>query len=90
MPSSSRRTGTRTRRVSRTRQLFLSAINAQITGARVLALVALLVLLGGGAYILVGTSGSPLVGLAFIVLAVALSFTIYWFVQVMNMFTGKR
>ncbi|MGH2352895.1 MAG: hypothetical protein ACRDJN_14900 [Chloroflexota bacterium] len=70
--------------------MFLSAIGAQITGTRVLAVVALLVLVGGGVYWLVGTTGSPLVGLSFLALAAVLCFTIYWFIQVMYMFTGRR
>ena len=84
-----RRSGTQ-RRVSRTRQLFLSAINAQITGTRILAVVAFAVLLGGGVYWLAGTTGSPVVGISFLALALVLAFTVYWFIQVMYMFTGKR
>jgi hypothetical protein len=78
------------RRVSRTRQAFLSAINAQITGTRVLAIVVLIVCLAGGVYWLTGTTGSPVVGAAFIALALVLSVTVYAFIQVMYMFTGKR
>ena len=80
----------RPRRVSRTRQMFLSAINVQITGTRVLAVVALVVLLGGGVYWLAGTTGSPVVGVSFLALAAVLSITVYMFIQVMYMFTGKR
>jgi hypothetical protein len=80
----------RARRVSRTRQTFLAAINAQITGTRVLALLVLAVCLAGGVYWLVGTTGSPVVGAAFIVMALVLSVTVYSFIQVMYMFTGKR
>jgi hypothetical protein len=80
----------RPRQRSRTRQLFLGAINAQITGTRVLALLVLLVLLAGGAYWLVGTTGSRLIGVYFLVLAAVLVFTIYSFIQVMYMFTGRR
>ena len=80
----------RMRRASPTRQLFLRAINVQITGTRVLAVVVLLVLLAGGAYWLMATSGSPVIGVYFLVLAAVLVFTIYSFIQVMYMFTGKR
>ena len=80
----------RRRRASRTRLFFLRAIAAQITGARILAVIAIAVLLGGGAYWLIGTTGSPLIGIYFIVLAGALAFAVYWFVQVMRMFTGPR
>ncbi len=82
--------GRRARRASRTRQTFLAAINAQITGTRILALIVLVVLLGGGIYWLVGTTGSPVIGLFFIALALVLCVTTYMFIQVMYLFTGKR
>ena len=81
---------TRTRRVSRTRQTFLAAINAQISSTRVLAVVVLIVCLAGGVYWLVGTTGSPVIGISFIALALVLCLTIYSFIRVMYMFTGKR
>ncbi len=80
----------RPRLVSPTRRLFLRAIEAQITGTRALAIVTLLVLIGGATYWLIGTTGSPIVGVYFLALAGALVFAVYWFVQVMGMFTGKR
>ena len=80
----------RPRRPSRTRLFFLRTINAQITGARVLAVLAVVVLLVGAAYWLIGTTGSPVIGVYFLVLAGALAFAVYWFVQVMRMFTGPR
>jgi hypothetical protein len=82
--------GRRPRRASRTRQTFLAAINAQITGTRILAVLVLLVLLGSGVYWLVGTTGSPVIGLFFLVLALVLCLTTYMFIQVMYMFTGRR
>jgi hypothetical protein len=80
----------RVRRVSRARQTFLNAIHAQIAGTRILALVVLLVCLSGGVYWLVGTTGSRVVGFAFIALALMLCVTIYSFIKVMYMFTGKQ
>jgi hypothetical protein len=80
----------RARRVSRARQTFLNAIHAQIAGTRILALVVLLVCLAGGVYWLVGTTGSRVVGFAFIALALMLCVTIYSFIKVMYMFTGKQ
>jgi hypothetical protein len=80
----------RARRVSRSRQMFLNAIGAQITGTRVLALLTIVVLVGGGAFWLLGTSGSPVIGIYFIVLAGVLLGTVYWFIRVMFMFTGRR
>jgi hypothetical protein len=70
--------------------MFLNAIGAQITGTRVLALLTVVVLIGGGAYWLLGTTGSPVIGIYFIVLAGVLLGTVYWFIRVMYMFTGKR
>lgn len=80
----------RTRRPSRTRRLFLGAINAQITGTRMLAAGVLLVLVAGGVYWLIGTTGSPVIGVSLLVLAAVLVVTTYAFIQVMYMFTGKR
>jgi cbb3-type cytochrome oxidase subunit 3 len=78
----------RTRRVSRNRQTFLTAIEAQLNGTRILALIVLAVCLAGGVYWLVGTTGSPIIGISFIALALVLAFTVYSFVQVMYMFSG--
>ena len=80
----------RVRRVSPTRRLFLRAINAQIAGTRLLAFVVTAVLLIGGFAWLLGTTGSPVIGVYFIVLAGMLGFAVYWFLQVMGMFTEKR
>jgi hypothetical protein len=80
----------RRRRVSPTRRFFLRAIEAQITGTRLLAAVVLVVLVGGAAYWLIGTTGSPVLGLYFLALAGVLLFAVYWFVQVMRLFTGRR
>jgi hypothetical protein len=76
--------------VSRTRRLFLATIQAQLTGTRILAAITFVVLAGSAAFWLVGTTGSPLVGVYFVALALALSLTVYWFIQVMRMFTGPR
>jgi hypothetical protein len=76
--------------VSPTRRFFLRAIEAQITGTRLLAAVVFVVLVGGAAYWLIGTTGSPVLGLYFLALAGVLLFAVYWFVQVMRLFTGRR
>jgi hypothetical protein len=76
--------------VSPTRRLFLRAINAQIAGTRLLAFVVTAVLMIGGFVWLLGTTGSPVIGVYFIVLAGMLGFAVYWFLQVMGMFTEKR
>ncbi|MBI3971272.1 MAG: hypothetical protein HY332_08275 [Chloroflexi bacterium] len=80
----------RPRRVSRTRRLFLNAIYYQITGARILSIIALVVLLGGGFAWLFLTTGSPVVGLTFLALAATIGIAIYWFIRVMRMFTRTR
>ena len=79
----------RRRRSSRTRQTFLRAIEAQLQGTRILAIVAFVVLAIGGFVWLNGTTGSPVIGIYFLVLAVMLAVAVYWFVQVMRMFTGR-
>lgn len=87
-PQPSRRT--RGRKMSRTRQIFLGTIHAQIKGTRVLAGLALLILVGSGALWLAATTGSPVIGVYFIAMGAMLSVTVYWFLQVMGMLTGKR
>ncbi len=48
------------------------------------------VAIGSGAWWLVGTTGSPLVGVGFIALGVVLSGTLYWFIQLMYMIGAPR
>jgi hypothetical protein len=69
---------------------FLTTIQAQITGTRVLAVLTFAVLAGGGAYWLAGTTGAPVVGIYFLVLAGVLSFTIYAFLRLMTGFIRPR
>ena len=69
---------------------FLTTIQAQITGTRLLAVLTFVVLLGAATYWLVGTTGSPLVGIYFLALAVVLSFTIYAFLRLMTGFITPR
>jgi hypothetical protein len=76
--------------VSPTRRLFLRAITLQLTGTRVLALVTLAVLLLGAGYWLFATSGSPVIAVYFVALAAVLTVAVYWFIQVMYLFTGRR
>ena len=69
---------------------FLTTIQAQITGTRVLAVLTFVVLVGAATYWLVGTTGSPLVGIYFLALALVLSFTIYAFLRLMTGFITPR
>ncbi|MCX5986157.1 MAG: hypothetical protein NTX54_06550 [Chloroflexi bacterium] len=80
----------RTRRVSEERRWFLQTMRAQLLGARALAFLAMAVAIGSGAWWLVGTTGSPLVGVGFIALGVVLSGTLYWFIQLMYMIGAPR
>jgi hypothetical protein len=50
----------------------------------------LLVLLAGAVYWLAGTTGAPLIGAYFVALALLIAVAVYWFIQVMGMFTGRR
>jgi len=69
---------------------FLTTIQAQITGTRVLAVLTFVVLVGSATYWLAGTTGSPVVGLYFLALALVLSFTIYAFLRLMTGFITPR
>jgi hypothetical protein len=90
VPPYGRTQHSRGRRPSRTRRLFLTAIGAQLAGTRLLASLTFLVLVAGGCFWLVGTAGSPLIGVSFIVLAAVLALTVYWFVRVMTLLSGRR
>jgi hypothetical protein len=76
----------RPRRVSRTRRFFVGAIQAQITGTRILAAITFLVLAGSAAAWLAGTTGSPVIGVYFIALAAVLTVTVYAFLKLMGTF----
>lgn len=80
----------RTRRVSEERRWFLQTMRAQLLGARALAILAMAVAIGSGAWWLVGTTGSPMIGIGFIALGVVLSGTLYWFIQLMYMIGAPR
>jgi hypothetical protein len=91
MPSSSTSStrARRPRRVSPTRRLFLRAIDVQLAGTRLLALIAVLVLLAGSIFWIAGTAGSPVLAVYFLALAAVLGVAVYWFIQVMNRFRGR-
>lgn len=72
------------------RSWFFATIQAQITGTRILAALTFAVLIGAAAVWLAGTSGSPLIGVYFAVLAVVLGFTVYAFLRLMGMFVRRR
>jgi hypothetical protein len=70
--------------------MFLQVIQAQITSTRVLFAVTFVVLAAAAFVWLAATTGSPVVGVWMLVMALVLTVTVYWFFQVMGMFTGKR
>ena len=80
----------KTRPPSPKRQWFLTTIQAQITGTRLLAVLTFVVLVGSATYWLAGTTGSPIVGVYFLALALVLSVTIYAFLRLMVGFITPR
>ena len=80
----------RTRQRSAKRQWFLTTIQAQISGTRLLAALTFVVLVSSATYWLVGTTGAPVVGAYFLALALVLSFTVYAFLRLMTGFITPR
>lgn len=76
--------------MSRTRRFFVNAIQAQITGTRILAAITFLVLAGSATAWLVGTTGSPVIGIYFIALAAVLTVTVYAFLKLMGTFISQQ
>lgn len=78
----------RPRPVSDERRWFLTAIRGQLAGARILAYLAMAVAVGSGAWWIVGTTGSPIVGIGFIALGTMLGASIWAFAGLMRMIGG--
>ena len=78
----------RTRAVSDERRWFLTAIRGQLAGARVLAYLAMAVALGSGAWWIIGTTGSPIIGIGFMALGTMLGASIWAFAGLMRMLGG--
>ena len=72
------------------RSWFFATIQVQITGTRILAVLTFAVLIGSAALWLAGTSGSPVIGIYFAVLAAVLGFTVYAFLRLMGTFIRRR
>lgn len=87
-PSGVRVVRRRQRPVSDERRWFLTAIRGQLAGARVLAYLAMAVALGSGAWWIVGTTGSPIIGIGFIALGTMLGASIWAFAGLMRMLGG--
>ncbi len=78
----------RPRGVSGERRWFLTAIRGQLAGARILGYVAIAVAIGAGAWWIIGTTGSPVVGAGFIALGAVLGAAIWSFAGLMRMIGG--
>ena len=87
-PSGVRVVRRRTRAVSDERRWFLTAIRGQLAGARVLAYLAMAVALGSGAWWIIGTTGSPIIGIGFMALSTMLGASIWAFAGLMRMLGG--
>ena len=87
-PSGGRVVRRRTRAVSDERRWFLTAIRGQLAGARILAYLAMAVAIVSGAWWIVGTTGSPVIGIAFIALGATLGASIWAFAGLMRMLGG--
>ena len=62
----------------------------QALGTRLLALLAVLVLLGGGVAWLIRGTGNPLIGIMFLVLGLVLVGTVILFLQVLRVIGGQE
>jgi hypothetical protein len=78
----------RPRLISEERRWFLIAIRGQLAGARLLAYLAIAVAVGSGAWWIMGTTGSWLIGVAFIALGVTLGASIWAFAGLMQLIGG--
>lgn len=78
----------KSRPMSDERRWFLTAIRGQLVGAKFLAYVAMAVAVGSGAWWIVGTTGSPVIGIGFIALGTMLGVSIWAFAGLMRMIGG--
>ena len=75
---------------SRRRRRLQTMLRWQALGTRLLALLAVLVLLGGGVAWLVRGTGNPLIGIMFLVLGFILVGTVVLFLQVLRVIGGQE
>ena len=75
---------------SRRRRRLQTMLRWQALGTRLLALLAVLVLLGGGVAWLVRGTGNPLIGIMFLVLGLVVVGTVVLFLQVLRVIGGQE
>ena len=75
---------------SRRRRRLRTMLRWQALGTRLLALLAVVVLLGGGVAWLVRGTGNPLIGIMFLVLGLVVVGTVVLFLQVLGVIGGQE
>ena len=75
---------------SRRRRRLRTMLRWQALGTRLLALLAVAVLLGGGVAWLVRGTGNPLIGIMFLVLGLVVIGTVVMFLQVLRVIGGQE
>ncbi len=75
---------------SRRRRRLRTMLRWQALGTRLLALLAVAVLLGGGVAWLVRGTGNPLIGIMFLVLGLVVVGTVVMFLQVLRVIGGQE
>lgn len=78
----------RDRRPSQERRWLIQAIRTQLFGARLLAGMATLIAISAGAWWIIGTTGSPLIGISFIALGLMIGVALWSFIGLMRMIGG--
>jgi hypothetical protein len=76
------------RPLSDERRWFLTAIRGQLAGAKILAYLAMAVATSSGVWWIIGTTGSPIIGVGFIALGTMLGASIWAFAGLMRMIGG--
>ncbi len=82
--------GAAPRQTSRRRRRLQTMLRWQALGTRLLALLAVLVLLGGGVAWLIRGTGNPLIGIMFLVLGLVIVGTVMLFLQVLRVIGGQE
>ena len=75
---------------SRRRRRLRTMLRWQALGTRLLALLAVAVLLGGGVAWLIRGTGNPLIGIMFLVLGIVIVGTVIMFLQLLRVIGGQE
>ena len=78
------------RSTSRRRRRLQMMLRSQALGTRLLALLAVAVLLGGGVAWLVRGTGNPFIGIMFLILGLVIVGTVVLFLQVLRVIGGQE